>query len=158
MKTLNEKFDAMAEVKKHKNFKRFLRSANLRLRLAEEIYLARETKGLSQQELAKKISSTQKVISNIENGDVNIGIDMLDRLSEELEFTANNFVTIFPHLEKGVIETIPESEQVEYSFSFPRTENIFCNIFSEVSTAIKNSLTFSSSISKNHETQLVNPM
>lgn len=101
MKNTNKvaNFDAIVEARKDKNYPLYLRGASLRLRLADEIYNAREIKGLSQQVLAKNIFSTQKVISRIENGEVNIGIELLDRLSEELDFNTNNLVRIFNHIE-----------------------------------------------------------
>ena len=79
--------DAIAEARKDKNFKRNFNGASLRLRLADEVYEARMAMGLSQQDLANNIHSSQKVISHIENGDVNIGIEMLGRLSETLHFS-----------------------------------------------------------------------
>ena len=41
----------------------------------------RKTNDLSQAQLAKKLNTTQSVISRIENGTVNIGIDFLDKLA-----------------------------------------------------------------------------
>lgn len=87
--------DAIAEARKNKKFLEYSESASLKLRLAVEIYNSREKLALSQQELASKIGSTQKVISRIENGDVNIGIDILSRLAKMLNFDSDSFVRIF---------------------------------------------------------------
>ena len=75
----SNELDIMAEARKDKMFQRYSKSASLRIRLAVETFNTREAKGLSQQRLAKATFSTQKIISKIESGDVNIGIDMLDR-------------------------------------------------------------------------------
>lgn len=87
--------DAIAEARKNKKFSEYSENAALKLRLAIEIYNSREKLALSQQELARKIGSTQKVISKIENGDVNIGIEILSRLARVLNFDSDSFVKIF---------------------------------------------------------------
>lgn len=87
--------DVIAEARKNKKFLKYSESASLKLKLAVEIYNSREKLALSQQELAKEIGSTQKVISRIENGDVNIGIEIFSRLSKTLNFDSDCFVRIF---------------------------------------------------------------
>ena len=52
--------------------------------MANEVYNARIKKGVSQQELAKKIKSTQKEISKIENGQVNVGMDLILKIAQIL--------------------------------------------------------------------------
>ncbi len=83
MKNTN-KIDPMARAKKNPLFSEYSKEARARIMLATEIYNARTKKGLSQQELAKNINSTQKVISKIENGEVNIGLDLIFRLASKL--------------------------------------------------------------------------
>ncbi|MFA5248970.1 MAG: helix-turn-helix transcriptional regulator [Candidatus Paceibacterota bacterium] len=95
--TKNKKnnLDPIVEAGKRKKANIYSDEADIRLKLAIEIYNARESKKLSQQKLAKMAYTTQKIISNIENGDVNIGIDLLNRLSKSLEFTSGTLGRIF---------------------------------------------------------------
>lgn len=92
-----EKFniDAIAEARKDKNFQRDSEGATVKIKLAVEIFNARESMGMSQQKLAKEIGSTQREISRIENGDVNVGVELLNRIQKKLGFTSNNFAEIF---------------------------------------------------------------
>lgn len=126
--------DAMADARKNEKFKFYSRGASLKIRLAVEIYNARESKKISQQELAKAIFSTQKVISRIENGDVNIGIEMLDRLSEELDFTLDNFSKIFTNIQSSKVKITSMAKQSEKKVSPDLYFNSgiirkYCNIF-----------------------------
>ena len=94
MKTISKKkinIDPMAEAKKGKYFKRYSKEAKERILLAVEIYNAREALGISQQELAKKAETTQKVISKIENGDVNMGYSLLNRIADVLCFNCESW-------------------------------------------------------------------
>lgn len=92
---IKNNIDAIAEARKSKEFKEYSKDADLRIKLAVEAYNAREKMGWSQQKLAKEIGSTQKVISKIENGDVNIGVELLNRLAEKLNFDSRNLAMIF---------------------------------------------------------------
>ncbi len=56
----------------------------MRLELAIQIANEREKAGLSQKELAKKLKTTQSVISRIENGKQNISLDMLQKIANAL--------------------------------------------------------------------------
>lgn len=87
--TVLPEIDAIAEAKKNKKFEEYYKRADARLKLAVEIYNARERIRLNQQELAKEIHTTQKVISNIENGDVNVGFDLLYRIRKRLNIDPN---------------------------------------------------------------------
>jgi|GEM_PF-1967254 len=87
--------DAMAEARKYKKFQELSNDVQLRLRLAVEIYRKREIMGLRQQDLARKIGSTQKVISKLENGDVNVGIGLVNRIASALNFTVDNWSKIY---------------------------------------------------------------
>lgn len=95
IKKNKKSIDAMAEARRLKKFRELSKDVDLRLRLAVEIYKERVSLGLSQQDLAKKINSTQKVISNLENGDVNVGIDLVGRIASALNFTADNWSKIY---------------------------------------------------------------
>lgn len=54
-------------------------------RLGERIKALREQQGLSQRKLALMIGSNQTHIWQIENGTVNVGLDILCRLADALE-------------------------------------------------------------------------
>lgn len=54
------------------------------LLVAEEIYRARVQLNLSQAELAFLVGTTQRIISNVENAEINIGFDLLLRISKTL--------------------------------------------------------------------------
>jgi ribosome-binding protein aMBF1 (putative translation factor) len=81
--------DPMAKAKKNKLFDDYSKGARSRIVLATEIYKARTKKGISQQELAKQIKTTQKVISKIENAEVNLGIDLLIKITAYLGVKIN---------------------------------------------------------------------
>jgi len=96
MKNIAKKqIDAMAELRKTKNFQSLSLAYDLQLRLALEIYQQRECKGWSQQDLAKEVKTTQKVISKLENGEVNAGLDIVRRLGAALDFSAGNWARIY---------------------------------------------------------------
>ncbi len=88
MKNINKdklKRDAMAKARKHPLFKKYSQEARVRILLAAEIYNARTKKGLSQQKLAKNIKTTQKEISKIENGQINVGVDLIYEIAKNLD-------------------------------------------------------------------------
>jgi len=88
MKNTNKselKRDAMAKARKHPLFKKYSQEAKARILLAAEIYDARTKKGLSQQKLAKNIKTTQKEISKIENGQINVGVDLIYEIAKNLD-------------------------------------------------------------------------
>ncbi len=88
MKTTNNSKlnrDAMAKARKHPLFKKYSQEAKARILLAAEIYNARTRKGLSQQKLAKNIKTTQKEISKIENGQINVGVDLIYEIAKNLD-------------------------------------------------------------------------
>lgn len=128
MKNISKKQnkDPFVELKKDKKFQEFYRGSTLRVRLAEEVYKARELSGMSQQKLAKEINTTQNIISKVENGDVNIGIELLGRIVNKLSLGSDNLARIFsspisvlsfPSLtENKTIEnkTIDLSESIEF--------------------------------------------
>ena len=62
-------------------FKKEWDKSELRYTIVKQLIRLRNTYNLSQAELAKKIGTTQAVISRIENGTVNIGIDFIDRIA-----------------------------------------------------------------------------
>ena len=67
MKNINKKSpDPIAEARKSKKFAQYSRDSEMRINFGVEVYNCRKELKLSQQALAKKINSSQKVISNIE--------------------------------------------------------------------------------------------
>jgi len=76
----------VAKARKHSLFKKYSQEAKARILLAAEIYDARIKKGLSQQKLAKNIKTTQKEISKTENGQINVGVDLIYEIAKNLDF------------------------------------------------------------------------
>ena len=88
MKNINNsklKCDALKKARKHPLFKKYSQEARMRILLATEIYNARIKQGLSQQKLAKNIKTTQKEISKIENGQINVGVDLIYEIAKNLD-------------------------------------------------------------------------
>jgi predicted transcriptional regulator len=67
---------------KNDDFKQEWERNELRYKIIRQLIKLRNAYSLSQTELAKKIGTTQAVISRIENGTTNIGIDFLDRIAK----------------------------------------------------------------------------
>ena len=63
-----------------------------RKRLGERIKALREQQGLSQRKLALMIGSNQTHIWQIENGTVNVGLDILCRLTDALEVNVRDLI------------------------------------------------------------------
>ncbi|MFH1315639.1 MAG: helix-turn-helix transcriptional regulator [Candidatus Uhrbacteria bacterium] len=86
--------DPLAEIKKSKNYSLYAKDADDRIRLATAVYNKRVELGLSQQKLAKLAKTTQKVVSNIENADMNPGFNLLNRIEEALQFQAKDWAKV----------------------------------------------------------------
>jgi ribosome-binding protein aMBF1 (putative translation factor) len=56
-------------------------AAGLAMELAETVYRARETAGLTQTELARRMGTTQSAIAAIESGARTPTVDLLERLA-----------------------------------------------------------------------------
>ena len=63
-----------------------------RKRMGARIKTLREQQGLSQRKLALMIGSSQTHIWQIENGTVNVGLDILCRLADALEVNVRDLV------------------------------------------------------------------
>ena len=87
--------EIIQELKKNNRFERYENDAKIKLNVGIEVLRARKNQNLSQGELAKNIATTQKVISKIENGEVDVGVCMLSRISKNLNLTTENFANIF---------------------------------------------------------------
>ncbi|KKW10161.1 MAG: transcriptional regulator [Candidatus Gottesmanbacteria bacterium GW2011_GWB1_49_7] len=83
------------EARKHPAYKKVYEVMDARMKLAIEISEQRAHMGWSQQELAKKAETTQKVISKIENGDTNVGFDLLKRITSRLNLMFQIGQTVF---------------------------------------------------------------
>lgn len=96
MSGINKKkpIDPMAEARKDRRFSDYAKAAAARIKLGVEIYNTRTTKNMSQQELAKITKTTQKMISNIENGSVDVRYSTLNKIKEALSFQAENWCRI----------------------------------------------------------------
>ncbi len=98
MKNMNNKkinIDPIAEARKGKYFNKYSKEAKERIKLGVEIHNTRESLKISQQDLAKKAETTQKVISRVENGDVNVGFSLLNRIADVLGFDHENWGRVF---------------------------------------------------------------
>lgn len=122
--------DSITEIKNYSKFKRFSEEAEVRIKLAIEIYEARKLKRLSQQELARMAETTQKVISRIESGDVNVGIDLLQRIAKNLNFTIKNWANIFNKNKN-------EFQQVDYTIKNIADNFLWVNQFPSKEEKIK---------------------
>ena len=78
----------MSDFKKHleeqlenPKFKKEWDNLELRYTIIKQLIKLRNAYNLSQAQLAKKIGTTQAVISRIENGTVSIGIDFLEKIA-----------------------------------------------------------------------------
>ncbi len=70
---------------KEPEFKKEWDKLELRYGVIRQLIKIRNTYNLSQSQLAEKLNTTQSVISRIENGTVNIGIDFLDKLARAFD-------------------------------------------------------------------------
>lgn len=95
MKNTSKNIDVLASVKKSPRYFDLAQNAEWKIRFAVEVYNSRTEKGISQQALAKKIGSTQRVISNIENGDVDMRASMINRLALALNFSIENWSRVY---------------------------------------------------------------
>ena len=82
----------MSDFRKHLNksledeaFKKEWDNLELRYAVVEQLIKLRNAYDLSQTELAKKIGTTQAVISRVENGTVNVGIDFLAKVAKAFD-------------------------------------------------------------------------
>ena len=67
---------------KNPDFRQEWEKLELRYIIVKQLIKLRNSYNLSQSELAKRIGTTQAVISRIENGSVNVGIDMIERIAK----------------------------------------------------------------------------
>lgn len=65
-------------------FRRLYHEAGIELKVALEVYRAREAKKMSQKELACALKTKQQTVSRIERGAQNVTIETLDRIARAL--------------------------------------------------------------------------
>jgi DNA-binding XRE family transcriptional regulator len=131
----NNIIDAMAEARKSKEFQEYSDNAEVRIRLAIEIYNARGVMGLNQQELAKEIGSTQREISRLENGDVNLGIELLNKIIKKLHLDSNKIFSGDPCV--PVMPLFFTGEDNEYDKIDFNTDPSVANINADETNTIK---------------------
>ena len=66
-------------------FKKEWERLELRYTVIKLLIKTRNSYNLSQAQLAEKLNTTQSVISRIENGTVNIGIDFIEKLAKAFD-------------------------------------------------------------------------
>ncbi len=95
MKKLMIKTSTISKAKEHALFWEGFEEADVRIRFAQEVYDMRERMGISQTALAKECMTSQRIISNIENAEINLGITLMNKLSKFLNFTDQNWSRVF---------------------------------------------------------------
>lgn len=134
MKTKNQDFDFGVKGKKKQQEYNLLKDL---FAIAEEIYSSRMALKLSQQSLAKRVGTTQKVISKIENAEVNFGIDLILRISRELniQFKLGEFLSL-PKLNKDnitihnfVFHNLEDVKKIEVSYG--QSEPYYTNLINQ---------------------------
>jgi len=75
----------LKEELKNPEFKQEWDNLELRYTIVKQLIKLRNSYNLSQSELAKRIGTTQSVISRIENGSVNVGVDMINRIAKSFD-------------------------------------------------------------------------
>ncbi len=79
----------LVEKFKNKDFeKKYHRTASL-FRLADEMLMLRKKRGLTQKELAKKVGTTQAVVSRLENASVKPSLETIIKIAEALDAVVN---------------------------------------------------------------------
>lgn len=77
-------FDALKEVMTSPSFIKMKKEASFKVKIQVMVYKAREKAKMSQQELARRVGTTQRIISNIESGLYCPGVFMFARIAEVL--------------------------------------------------------------------------
>lgn len=78
----------LEEELKDEEFKKEWEGLELRYSIIKQLIKIRNAYNLSQSQLAEKLNTTQSVISRIENGTVNIGIDFIEKLAKAFDMKA----------------------------------------------------------------------
>ncbi|MFA5248599.1 MAG: helix-turn-helix transcriptional regulator [Patescibacteria group bacterium] len=102
--------DVMADAKKSQLFKKFSQEAKIKMMIADEVYKRRKELKIDQKKLAELAETTQRIISNIESGQINIGVSLLSRIAKAL-----NLPSSFGNTNFGVENY---SAGIKWDFSF----------------------------------------
>ena len=86
------KNNPLKEIKRNSKYEQYSEMYDSRISLAQAIYDKRTHINFSQQDLAKKAKTTQKIISKIENADYNVGFDLLSRIVKVLNLYINSII------------------------------------------------------------------
>ena len=95
MKKVNGRVDVLLDARKEEDFQMFKDEAQARINLGVQVYRVRTERNFSQQELAKRLKTTQRIISDIERAEVNVGIGILSRIIKHLQLTPQSLGEIF---------------------------------------------------------------
>ena len=87
--------DVLADIKNYPDYPKYAEASDVRIMFAANVYASRKRLGLSQKQLAKQAETSQKTLSHIENAGVNVGIELIKRLSRVLKFNQKTFKRIF---------------------------------------------------------------
>jgi predicted transcriptional regulator len=79
---MSEFQEHLKEQLKDEEFKKEWDKLELRYKIIEQILQLRIKYHLTQKQFAEKVGTTQAVVSRIENGNVNIGVDFLERVAK----------------------------------------------------------------------------
>lgn len=117
--------DPIFEARKNSKFEKYAEEAEMKARIAEEVFAAREKMKLSQNDLAKIVGTTQRIISSMENGDLNPGSFLLFRIGKALNFNSYNLAKIHNCSESfivmntsaGTIETYTSKDLISLNFN-----------------------------------------
>ncbi len=80
-----KKYNRIFKLIKTKEFKESFETAVFRTRLSGKIHRARVGQKISQDELSTLAQTTQRIISDIENGNYNMGVDLLYKIFKSLK-------------------------------------------------------------------------
>lgn len=97
------------------------------LKISDEIYSFRELKGFSQGKLAKLAGTTQRIISQIENSEINVGMNLFLRISKVLDipFKYGNFSQ-----SENFFAKVEYDKKIDKKVLFPFNSSVFLNVSS----------------------------
>jgi transcriptional regulator with XRE-family HTH domain len=89
----------------------------VRLRVGRHVQRLRRLRGFSQERLAELVGNTGKHIGQVERGEVNVGLDILARISRALSIDLGDLFVAFPRRRRRVpplfLVNRSELEQIE---------------------------------------------
>lgn len=85
----------LIKARKSDNYEKYKRESNAKIRLAKTIRNARKSKGMSQEDLAKKVEITQSMVSDIEAASYNPGYVLLVNIFNALNLDGLDVSNLF---------------------------------------------------------------